>query len=556
MSEALPWVAKGIEWANDVLEGRRPACIYVKQSCERFANDLQRKKWDYEFDADEAERWLEFLASLKHVKGRRFAGKPFEPAGWQCFCTMNLYGWVHKETRLRRFTNGYVECPRKNGKSFWFGGLGLGHLCIDDEPGAEVYTGATSEKQAWEVFRPARQICLRSDMAWLLNTFGIEVNAKSLTIPMEGSRFEPLIGNPGDGAGPSCAIADEFHEHKTSDLVDTMADGMGARDQAMMLEITTAGTDFGGPCREKHNDVVNILKGSEDDDAVFGIIFTIDEDDDWDSEEALIKANPNWDVMNHRYLLTKLKQARRSASKQNSYKTKHLNLWVGAKVSWMNMLAYQACRRKTLRLSKFKGLHCFGGLDLATKKDIADLALLFPPQAGNRVWTGFCRHYLPEDTVENGNQRYRGWFNDGWLVATPGNVTDFRYIADDLDEYKSMFQINRLGYDPFQAVQFATEREDEGFDMVEYGQTVKNFSQPMKELEALILQKQLRLQFDPVLLWMFGNVVARLDKKDNIFPNKEREENKIDGVVALIMALALALSEIEEGDSIYEKTAL
>jgi len=558
MADALPWVAKGIEWGNGVLDGSIPAGTYVRLAVERFVADLERDDWEYEFDPDQAELWLDFLSQLRHVKGRRFAGNPFEPSGWQCFATMNIYGWVTKDTRLRRFTEVYIEVPRKNGKSFWAGGLALGHLCIDEEPGAEVYTGATSEKQAWEVFRPARQICLRADMSWLVNTYGIEVNAKSLTVPMEGSRFEPLIGNPGDGASPSFAVVDEFHEHKSSDLVETMATGMGARDQGMLFQITTAGTDFGGPCREKHSDVVNILKGSAEDDTVFGMIFSIDEEDEpnWDTEEALVKANPNWDVMNQKFILSQLAKARRSATAQNSYKTKHLNLWVGAKVSWMNMLAYQRCRKKTLRLKDFVGYRCFAALDLASKTDIADLVLLFPPQKKRSRWTVFAKHYLPEDTVENGNPRYQAWFEDGWLTATPGNVTDFSYIADDLDEIKSKHELVAVPYDPFQATQFATERAAEGYPMLEYGATVKNFSEPMKQLEALVLQRAIDFEIDPVLMWMFGNVVARLDKKDNIFPNKEREGNKIDGVVATIMALACAVAEVDDGGSIYEKTAL
>jgi phage terminase large subunit-like protein len=210
----------------------------------------------------------------------------------------------------------------------------------------------------------------------------------------------------------------------------------------------------------------------------------------------------------------------------------------------------------TLRLKDFVGYRCFAALDLASKTDIADLVLLFPPQKKRSRWTVFAKHYLPEDTVENGNPRYQAWFEDGWLTATPGNVTDFSYIADDLDEIKSKHELVAVPYDPFQATQFATERAAEGYPMLEYGATVKNFSEPMKQLEALVLQRAIDFEIDPVLMWMFGNVVARLDKKDNIFPNKEREGNKIDGVVALIMALACAVAEVDDGGSIYEKTAL
>ena len=419
--------------------------------------------------------------------------------------------------------------------------LGLGHLTIDEEFGAEIYTGATTEKQAWEVFKPAKFICERS--AAIREKYGIEVNAKTLNILSNGSRFEPVIGKPGDGASPSCAIADEFHEHATSDLVDTFTTGMGAREQPMMLYITTAGADMGGPCYAKRDDIIKILKGTVEDDSIFGIIYTLDEDDEWDTVEAQKKANPNYGIsVDADFLKGQLAQARRSATKQSSYKTKHLNLWVGAKAAWMNMLAFQACRKKALKLEDFKGKRCYIGIDLASKVNIASMAILFPPENGGK-WAAFCKHYIPEDVVnDGGNTRYKAWHADGWIEATPGNVIDYSYIEDDLKELRSLFEIVEVPYDPFQATQFSIRMLEEGFPMVEYGATVKNFSEPMKELEALIIKREMEFSMDAVLMWMFGNVVARIDKKDNIFPNKEREENNIDGVVAIIMALGRSIT--------------
>ncbi|HSH41015.1 MAG TPA: terminase TerL endonuclease subunit, partial [Arenicellales bacterium] len=269
--------------------------------------------------------------------------------------------------------------------------------------------------------------------------------------------------------------------------------------------------------------------------------------DRWDTVEALKKANPNFGVsVDEDYLLGKLAQARRSASRQNAFKTKHLNLWVGAKTAWMNMLALQATRRKRLALEDFRGRRCFIGIDLASKIDIADLAILFPPEAEGGKYTCFWRHYLPEDRIlDGGNTRYKAWHADGWLTSTPGNVTDFGYIEDDLRELRDLFEIAEVAFDPFNATQFSTRMLEEGFPMVQYGATVKNFSEPMKLLEALVLEKRWQMPADPVATWMFGNVVARLDKKDNIFPDKERPENKIDGVVAAISALARAIVDDE-----------
>ena len=553
---AFPLTERGFVWANQVLTGRIPSCEFVKLAVQRFQRDIGRTKWQYQFDPAESERWLAFLSRLPHVKGAwRRRRELFDPAGYQCFCTMNVYGWRDKKTGMRRFRHGYVEVPRKNGKSFWAAGIGLGHLCIDDEPGAEVYCGATTEKQAWEVFRPARTICARSPE--LKNEYGIEVNAKSLWILEEGARFEPLIGNPGDGPGPSCAIVDEYHEHKSSDLLETMTTGMGAREQPVLWVITTAGSDFGGPCREMRDDVIRVINGTVDDETVFGIIFTLDEGDPWDTEDALRKANPNYGVsVNANYLTSELGKARRSASKQNSFKTKHLDLWVGAKTSWMNMLAFQACKRPRLKMAKFKGSRAWVGIDLASRIDVASVAILIPQR--ERIYA-FYRHYLPEDTVyeETKNDRYKGWAETGSLITTPGNIIDYDLIEDDLKDLAAELEIVEVAYDPFQATQFSTRMTAEGFEMVEVRPTVLNFSEPMKDLEALILAKKFLFDGDPVLTWMMGNVTAQLDKKDNIYPNKEREANKIDGVVATIMALNrwIAVKDDEMPDD-YELTVV
>jgi len=539
------------KYALQVNKGKIPACKYVLQACNRYLSDLKRKDLVL---SDEAERWCKFLERLPHVKGKWAAKhEPFLLSDYQVFIVVNVYGWKWKKTGRRRFREAYIEVPRKNGKSFFVSLLGLGHLTIDGEYGAEVYCGATSERQAWEVFRPAKQVCERTPD--LTSHFGIEVNAKTLSIIKNGSRFEPVIGKPGDGSSPSCGIADEFHEHDTSDLIDTFATGMGARDNPMLLMITTAGSDMGGPCYAKRDDLIKILNGTVQDDRIFGIIYTIDEGDQWDTVEAQKKANPNFGVsVDADFLNGQLDQARRSAIKQTAYKTKHLNMWVGAKAAWMNMLAFQSCKKK-INIQDFKGRECFIGLDLASKVDIAALGILIPPDGSNGRWAAFVKHYLPEDKItEGGNTRYKAWHSEGWLIATPGNVTDFGYIEDDLDELKSILMVQEVAYDPFQAIHLATRIEERGFKTVEYGATVKNFSQPMKEMEGLIMKKQIDFQKDPVLTWEFGNVVAKLDKKDNIFPDKERPENKIDGVVSLLMAFGRALRH--RGGSVYDERDL
>lgn len=545
----LKFSIRALDYANSILDDKDQntiGCEFVKQACRRFINDLSRE--DIYLDNEAARTWCENLEKFTHVKGQ-WKGKLFKLSEWQIFITVNLFGFKWTHNKKRRFRDAYIEVPRKNGKSFWVAGIGVGMLTWEEEPGAEVYCGATSEDQAWYVFTPAKMICEQT--AKLANSYKIQINAKTITILENGSVFRPIIGDPGDGASPSCAITDEYHEHKDSDQVDTMETGMGSREQPLGIKITTAGTDMGGPCYAKRDDIKNILSGSVEDDSIFGIIYTLDDDDEWDSVESLKKANPNYGIsVFEDFLIGKLKQARRSAKDQVIYRTKHLNQWVGAKAAWMNMLAYQSCRRKNLKIEDYKGRDCYVAFDLASKLDIATRATIFPAQ-GDKKAAAFCTHYLPEDVIFE-NTRYQAWHTDGWLQSTPGNVIDFEYIEEDLKTLAHDHQVLEVPFDPFQATQFSTRMMAEGLNMIEVGATVLNMSEPMKELEALIIKKSILFEYDPVLMWMFGNVVAKLDAKDNIFPRKERYENKIDGVVALIMAMNRILHHKEKQPSIYE----
>lgn len=555
---SYPWCARGFAYANAVLDGTQPAGQYVRLACERFLRDLARQDTDgfpYHFDVDEAERWLDHLARLRHVKGG-LAGEPFAPAGWQCFIVLNLYGWLDAHGR-RRFSLGYIEVPRGNGKSFFVGGLGLGHLTIDNEIGAEVYCGATSEKQAGEVFRPARGMCLNNPE--FRSEYGIEVTPKSraLYVLQTGSRFETLIGDPGDGASPSCAIVDEYHEHRTDDLLDTMRTGMSKRRWPMMLVITTAGSDLGGPCYDMHLDVVKILEQQVEDENTFAIIYGIDlpkeegeAGDRWDTEEALIKANPGWhDSINQGIVLAELREARRNPRKQATYKTKHLDIWVGAKVAWMNMLKFQACGRRGLELDQYRAWDLFVGLDLASKIDLASMCMLFRSPDRSR-FAAFFKRWIPEERMKGEDKdakRYLAWFDAGLVEKTDGDVIDMDLIEEAVIALRSPFNVVDVGYDPFQATQLATHLDTEGFPVVEVPQTPKQFTEPMNEMERVIYARQFEYDArDVAFVWQMGNVVANRGRTEALFPTKERHALKIDDVIALLIAMNRALAPREE----------
>lgn len=544
-----PLMKQAEDYARAVVAGKILACRWIKLLCQKHLDDLELQAEDsypYKFEPAKAEKVAKFLQLLPHTKGK-WAGKreliKLEP--WQLFSVCVPFGWLRKKDGTRRYRTMLVFVPRKNGKSIIGGGLGVYMFTADGEFGAEVYSGATTEKQAWEVFRPAKQMIERTPE--LREHFGVEVNASNMARLEDGSRFEPVIGKPGDGSSPSCAIVDEYHEHQDSTLFDTMETGMGAREQPVMLVITTAGSSIGGPCHQLVRDSERMLEGVIDRPDLWPALFTIDQGDDWTSEEALRKANPNFGIsISEDFLLARQRDAMQSATRQATFRTKHLNEWVGAKNAWLNMLRWkEAPSRKSL--AELDGRPCFIGLDLASKIDIAGNILLFPPVESDPLWHVHGRYYLPEarviEELDSNTARYREFDALGLLTLTDGEVIEFEVIKEDLREFAGRFDVQAVAYDPWQATQLAQEMELEGLPMVEVRQTVQNISEPMKEVEALVLQRKLAHGDCPVLTWMASNVVAKLDVKDNIYPNKERPENKIDGMVGLIMATSRAIAQ-------------
>lgn len=560
---SYPNVNAANKYARDVASGRIEACKYVQYACHRHISDLAKSKKrgsKWRFDKDAAEKPCVFIQMLPHAKGKWAAKKELivlEP--WQQFIVASIFGWVSKKTGLRRFREVYCEIPRKNGKSVLAAGIGLYMWCMDGEFGAEVYCGATTEKQALEVFRPAKQMLART--ADLVAELGAEVMARNLSIAEDESRFEPVVGDPGDGSSPSCALVDEYHEHPTPALYETMLTGMGARDQPLMFAITTAGFNLAGPCYIHRSQVVDMLKASAGigdlhNEEQFGIIYTLDDDDDWQDPKNLRKANPNYGVsVSEEFLLKRLQDARRYPSRQNSFKTKHLNIWVSAAHAWLNMSDWARCGDDSLHIEDFLGRPCWMGVDLASKSDITAVALVFrdkieSPEGSGKFkdqWTVFCRSYLPEGAVERAAQNqkaYEGWVHDGKLLTTDGDETDFDVVRDDIKDLAEQFDVQEVVYDKWRATQLAHQLLSDGANAVEFGGGYHIMNMPMREVEAALISGRFRHSGDPVLTWMAGNVVTR-ENKGCLIPMKADEGKtnmrKIDGMIAILMAMSRAL---------------
>lgn len=548
------YIAIAKQYAQSVVSGAIPACRWVQLACQRQLNDLARfkgKDSPYRFNPKLSDRngrgfhpadnLCAFIERLPHVKGP-LAGEPISLEPWQVFILTTVFGWVTPDGK-RRFRRSYIEVPRGNAKSTLSSAVALYMLAADHEGGAEVYSLATTRDQARIVFGDAQTMARRSP--GFRTRFSVNVGAHNMHVLASGSKFEALSaeGSTLDGLNIHFGCVDELHAHKTRTVYDVVETGTGKRDNSLLWVITTAGSNRAGICYEVRTFVSKLLDGVFEDDTQFGIIYGLDDGDDWTSENALIKANPNWGISVRPEILGPLQaKAMQLPSAVNNFKTKHLNEWVNADTAWMDMRAWDACADTSLDIDNFIGQPCWIGLDLASKTDIAALILIFAHPEISDAYLTFGKYYLPEDTVHGaGNSQYSGWMRTGRLTVTPGNVIDFSWIEADLLDMASRFAIQAVAFDPFQATQLSTRMLAEGLPMIEVRPTVLNFSEPMKILEALVLQKKLVHDGDPVLTWMASNVVAHLDVKDNIYPRKERPENKIDGIVALIMALSRAI---------------
>lgn len=545
----FPNVAEALQYIRDVLAGRIVSCSWVRMACERHERDVARIEsadYPFTFDARKAERALRAIQMFREIRGPR-AGKRFRFGPWQKFLVGAMFGWVHKENSMRRFRYVFLAVPRGNGKSSLAATIALYMLALDGEGGAEVYAAAVTRDQARIVFNLAQHMA-RADGAFR-GKFGVEVGAHALTQAATASIFRPLSrdANALDGLNVHLAVLDELAAHKSREVHDVLVTASGKRAQPMLLSITTAGNNQSGIGYEQWKYAQRVLAQETQDDAFLALIYTIDDADDWQNPEAWAKANPNWGTsVNPDVIANLAHRASQIASQQNAFKQKHLNQWTNAAVSWMNMIHWDACADANLSENDFRGEQCVLGLDLAAKIDLAARVKLFARTLeGITHYYVFCQFYLPESTLFDGrNASYGTWHADNWITSTPGEVIDFDRIQADILQDATDHQILDVAYDPWQALKLASELAQKDIPVIEYRPTVQNFSPAMKEVDALVRQRRLHHDGNPVLRWNVTSVEVAEDFKGNIFPRKDRDNplQKIDGLVALLMAMGRRMS--------------
>ena len=507
------------------------------------------------FDEAAGRRVVDFIEGYcKHHKGE-WAGRPLLLEESQKKILSIVFGWMRKDG-TRRFRVAYIEIPRKNGKSEISGAVGLYLFIADGEPGAEVYSTATKKEQARIVWGAAEAMVKASPA---LKKF-VQTYKNNLSCERSGSKFEPLSAESGtmDGLNTHAQIADEAHAHKDRHVYDVVATSMGSRRQPMNWIITTAGIynpeTIGW---ELHERAQHVLDGVLEDDTFFAFIAAADDGDDWESEATLRKANPMLGVsVKLEYLLDQRDRARTTPTFLNTFLRYHLNRWTEQLERWIPIEMWNACDR-VVKDSELEGQICYAALDLSSKLDITSLTYVFPRPGG--LYDFLFRFWCPQETIMKRSKEdrvpYDAWSRDGWITATPGNVVDYSFPIAELEAGSKRFKIQETAFDPWNATATATDLQEKGLVMVEFGQGYKSMSEPTKEFEKLIVAKQIghatERGIHPVMRWMVANVAVKRDPADNLKPDKSSAIGRIDGVVSSIMGLGRAIVSPTVKESVY-----
>ena len=553
-------------YARSVVAGKVPACKWVHLACERHLRDLTSGR--FYWDVKVAEKAIAFLRLLRHYKGE-YAGQQFEPLPWQCFVVGSIFGWKQKKGGLRRFRYAFVEVPRKNGKSFLGAGIGLKLLGADGEHGAEVYSVATKEDQARLLWNDGGKIVRRSPGAGEV----FKRTVKEIRHD-DSDSFWRAVGSDSetlDGLNPSGILADELHAWKSRDLWDVLDSATGARTQPLFFQISTEGKIRDGIFDEQVELVQAILKDQALANGaganVFGIIFTIDDDDDPMDEASWFKANPNLGCgKSLEYMRDQAAKAALSPGKMRDFLVKQLDKRAEKAVGgWLSMDAWDGClgeaRTQAQVLARLAGKQVFAGFDASRSQDLAAVALLwFEGDIACVAWLFFT----PEETLRereiSDRAPYSEWVRAGWMTATEGNITDYRQIEADVTALLKTAQAEAFWYDPSHGHECAmqirdavgmtdtVEREDgsEWAQVSALAQTWGNFSRPYREIERRVIGGTLCHFGNPVARWNIQNAVPHVGPSENIMLHKGRSKGRIDGAVALGMAFAAKLTMPEQ----------
>ena len=512
--------------------------------------DPDATKGECYFDPDAAERAIGFFREcLTHVKGEK-AGQPFELDNWQKDIVGAMFGWKRQDG-TRRYRTAYIEIPRKNGKSTLCSGLALFLLISDNEPGAEIYSAAAEREQASIVFDIAAQMVANEPvLRGCTETF-----RKSIVKGTSSYKVLSADAYTKHGLNASAIIFDELHAQQSRDLWDVLQTSTGARKQPLTIAITTAGYDRNSICYEVHDYASKVRDGIIEDESFLPVIYGCDESDDFKAKKSWEKSNPG---LGHSirldYLEIEAKKAAELPSYENTFRRLHLNQWTEQAIRWLPMERWDDAES----FQSFGDRAVYAGLDLASTTDIA--AFVMVAQCDDGGFDVASRFWIPEENAHRRERKdrvpYEAWIREGLVTATPGDVIDYDQIREDILTLTKEVNIKQIAVDRWNATQIVTQLDGElplG-TMVMFGQGYRSMSAPSKFLESLVMSKKLHHNNNPVMRWMASNVAIETDPAGNIKPtkNEKKSTGKIDGIVALVMALARATADNDDGDSVYE----
>ena len=527
----------------------RPFSRFARQLVNTYLSDLDQSKQDpnfeYYFDEAAAEHVFKAFCQMQFSEGH-WRGKPFELTEWQAFTLWNVYGWKVKSNNWRRYFKVYIKVPRKNGKTEFLSAIGIyGHKFDQYEKDAQVFWFATKKDQARIGFNKQKSmtsmLCTRS----ALYATKVRVLQNKIT-DLDGNGFVGYLGKDSkaeDGHNPFYGICDEYHAHPSNDMMNVVESGMGARRSPLLWIITTAGFLPDGVCATFEKTCKQILDGVLENPGIFPLIFDLDEGDDWEQEKNWHKANPSLgQSISIDYLRREHKKAlTEGESARVNFLTKKLNVWVKQFKTWIRDADWMKGADDVFDEAELKGRVAMGGLDLASVSDTTSLIWLFPPVEDGEKIKVLLRCWVPEEEAERITRLkgypYLNWNKQGFLNFTPGNVTDYNYIKEQIKQDAAKFEVHSIAFDRYNSSHLVTDLQNEGLMMEPFGQGFLSMSAPTKELEVLARRGEIAHNGNPVLRWMMSNVSIRRDPADNIKVDKENSNAKVDGVVALVMAL-------------------
>ena len=515
--------------------------------CLRKLTDYKPTKFmaeDAHYDKAAADYAVGFIECLCHTKGT-WAGKPFDLIDWQERIIRDIFG-ILKPNGYRQFNTAYIEIGKKNGKSELAAAVALLLCCGDGEERAEVYGCAADRQQASIVFEVAADM-VRMCPA-LSKRVKILASQKRMVYLPTNSFYQVLSAEAYSKHGFNIhgVVFDELHTQPNRKLFDVMTKGSGdARMQPLYFLITTAGTDMQSICYETHQKAVDILEGRKIDSTFYPVIYGAKEDEDWTDPEVWKRSNPSLGItVGIDKVQAACDSARQNPAEENSFRQLRLNQWVKQSVRWMPMDKWDSCDAH-VDAESLEGCVCYGGLDLSSTMDITAFVLVFPPTEEDEPFAVLPYFWIPEENIDLRVRRdhvpYDVWEKQGYLQTTEGNVVHYGFIEAFIEKLGEKYNIREIAFDRWGAVQMVQNLEGMGFTVVPFGQGFKDMSPPTKELMKLTLEKKIAHGGHPVMRWMADNIFIRTDPAGNIKADKEKSTEKIDGVIALIMALDRAI---------------